>query len=54
VSCPRHAWRYDLATGACLTEPTMPLHAVEVRRDGAVVYVRLRPRLSAESADLAG
>jgi len=46
VTCPRHAWRYDLETGACLTEPDMPLHPVEVRRDGDRILVRLRSRLA--------
>jgi nitrite reductase/ring-hydroxylating ferredoxin subunit len=46
ATCPRHAWRYDLATGACLTEPDLPLHPVEVRRDGERILVRLRSRLA--------
>lgn len=46
VTCPRHAWRYDLATGGCLTEPDLPLRPVEVRLDGATVFVRLGSRLA--------
>jgi nitrite reductase/ring-hydroxylating ferredoxin subunit len=49
VTCPRHAWRYDLETGACLTEPGMPLHPVEVRREGEKVLVRLRSRLEGDA-----
>jgi nitrite reductase/ring-hydroxylating ferredoxin subunit len=45
VICPRHAWRYDLETGACLTEPDQPLRSVEVRREGERVFVRLPSRL---------
>ena len=34
VTCPRHGWRYDLATGACLNEPWAALREIplEVRR----------------------
>lgn len=45
VTCPRHAWRYDLSTGACLTEPGLPLRPVEIRRDGENVFARLGSRL---------
>ena len=37
VTCPRHGWRYDLATGACLTDPSLPLR---------------RPRLKVEEGRL--
>jgi nitrite reductase/ring-hydroxylating ferredoxin subunit len=46
VTCPRHAWRYDLATGACLTEPALPLRPVPIRREGEKVYALLGSRLA--------
>ncbi len=45
VTCPRHGWRYDLATGACLTDADQPLHPVEIRREGERVFARLSSRL---------
>lgn len=37
VTCPRHGWRYDLATGACLTDPALPLRPLRVNEaDGEV------------------
>lgn len=44
VTCPRHGWRYDLATGACLRPangPPLRRHAVRIE-DGAIL-VSLRP-----------
>jgi nitrite reductase/ring-hydroxylating ferredoxin subunit len=48
VTCPRHGWRYDLESGACLTEPGLPLHRVEVRQDGEKLFLRLGSRLGPE------
>ncbi len=45
VTCPRHAWRYDLATGECLTDPALPLRTVEIRREGVKIFARLGSRL---------
>ncbi len=45
VTCPRHAWRYDLATGACLTEPDLPLRPLAVKHEAGKVYVDPVPRL---------
>lgn len=50
VTCPRHGWRYDLETGACLTEPDLPLRLVEIRREGAKVFARLGSRLADDAA----
>lgn len=37
VTCPRHGWRYDLRTGACLTEEWARLRRYELQiRDGEV------------------
>ena len=46
VTCPRHAWRYDLETGACLTDPGLPLRPVEVRREGDRILVHVGSRLA--------
>ncbi|MEO7793647.1 MAG: Rieske (2Fe-2S) protein [Thermoanaerobaculia bacterium] len=50
VTCPRHGWRYDLATGVCLTEPGLPLRAVEIRREGERISARLGSRLANAAA----
>lgn len=41
ITCPYHQFRYDLATGECLTAPTVQLHAHGVRIVGDRVEVRL-------------
>jgi nitrite reductase/ring-hydroxylating ferredoxin subunit len=43
VVCPRHGWRYDLATGACLTDPSLPLRSLEVRIESGKVWIRSPP-----------
>jgi nitrite reductase/ring-hydroxylating ferredoxin subunit len=48
VTCPRHAWRYDLATGACLTEPDLPLRPLAVKDEGGKLYVDPIPRLDSD------
>ncbi|MEO8198057.1 MAG: Rieske (2Fe-2S) protein [Thermoanaerobaculia bacterium] len=44
VSCPRHGWRYDLETGACLTEPDLPLRPLAVKSEAGKLYVDPVPR----------
>ena len=41
LTCPWHGFRYDLATGECLTAPDVQLHAHAVRVVGDRVEVRL-------------
>lgn len=43
VTCPIHAWEYDIRTGACLTVPEerVPRYAVKVEAGG--VWVDLEP-----------
>jgi nitrite reductase/ring-hydroxylating ferredoxin subunit len=43
VTCPRHGWRYELATGRCLDHASAPLrrHDLEVR--GEDIWISLRP-----------
>lgn len=48
VTCPRHAWRYDLETGACLTDPTLPLRPLAVKHEGGNLYVDPVPRLDSD------
>jgi nitrite reductase/ring-hydroxylating ferredoxin subunit len=43
VTCPRHGWRYDLATGACLDHDALPLRAHEVVVEDGWVFVALTP-----------
>ena len=39
VTCPRHGWVYDLATGACLTEPWARLRRFAVREEAGTVWI---------------
>ena len=41
ITCPYHQFRYDLATGECLTAPAVQLQAHAVRIVGTRVEVRL-------------
>lgn len=41
IACPYHDFRYDLATGECLTAPEVQLHSHAVRVIGDRVEVRL-------------
>jgi len=42
VLCPYHDWRYDLATGACHTDPSRPVGCFEVRVQDGFVWVGRR------------
>lgn len=46
VTCPRHGWRYDLKTGACLTDPALPLRPLAVKTEDGRLYVDPVPRLA--------
>ncbi len=41
ITCPHHGFRYDAATGECLTVPELRLESVPVRLLGGQVEVRL-------------
>ena len=43
VTCPRHGWRYDLSTGACLTESWAGLRRYEVRQEEDTLMLSVRP-----------
>ncbi|MEO8275921.1 MAG: Rieske (2Fe-2S) protein [Thermoanaerobaculia bacterium] len=48
VTCPRHGWRYDLETGACLTAPDLPLRRLDIEQREDRLFVHLESRLDAE------
>ena len=39
VSCPWHAWQYDVCTGKCLTNPMAAVPSYEVQVEGEDVLV---------------
>jgi nitrite reductase/ring-hydroxylating ferredoxin subunit len=39
IVCPWHSWRYDLATGACLTVDKLALRKFDVEIEDGNVYV---------------
>jgi 3-phenylpropionate/trans-cinnamate dioxygenase ferredoxin subunit len=41
IVCPGHGYRFDLATGACEHDPTLPLLRYAVETEGDELYVRL-------------
>ena len=49
VTCPYHDWRYDLATGACLSEPSRPVSCFAIREERALVWVGPRSRQGTEA-----
>jgi nitrite reductase/ring-hydroxylating ferredoxin subunit len=46
VVCPRHGWRYDVKTGACLTEAWAGLRRHQVKIEHGQLFVSLRQRVS--------
>lgn len=42
ITCPHHGFRYDLASGECLTVPEVQLYPHQVRLLGANIEVRLQ------------
>jgi len=43
VVCPLHAWKFDLASGACLNHPESQscLHTFPTRVEGGIIFVEL-------------
>ena len=41
VRCPKHRWRFDLATGACTEAPHLPARVVPVREEDGGVWLDL-------------
>ena len=46
VSCPWHAWPFDLETGVCTINPSASLRTCEVRVEEGQVKVAVTPRRS--------
>lgn len=44
VSCPYHSWRYDVRTGACLTEPSRAVGCWQVKESGGFLWVGRRTK----------
>ena len=45
LTCPRHQWKFDIATGECIDKGDSPLKRLESRvRDGRLEDVRLQDR----------
>jgi nitrite reductase/ring-hydroxylating ferredoxin subunit len=43
IVCPRHGWRYDTWSGACLDEPWASLRRFPVREADGFLWVGLKP-----------
>ena len=43
VTCPRHGWQYDLATGECLNHESAPLRRHAIKVEDGMIYVSLTP-----------
>lgn len=39
VSCPWHSWRFEVATGACLTNPRVQVECFPVKIEGDEIWV---------------
>ena len=52
VICPYHDWRYDLTTGACLTDPDRPVGCFATKVSGGFIWVG--PRTSEGTIERGG
>ncbi|MFT5698203.1 MAG: nitrite reductase/ring-hydroxylating ferredoxin subunit [Desulforhopalus sp.] len=43
VTCPRHDWQYDLATGKCLNHDSVDLRRHALKIEEGNIYVSLKP-----------
>lgn len=43
VTCPWHAWQFDVTTGACATVPASRQRTYAVRLDGDEISIEIRP-----------
>lgn len=39
VSCPWHGWQYDVASGACLTNPSVSQNKYQVKVEGNDILI---------------
>ncbi len=44
VACPYHHWRFDVKSGACLTEPSRSVACYAVKEQGGTIWVGRRTR----------
>ncbi len=44
VTCPYHDWRFDVSTGACLTDETRPVSCFAVRERDGFIWVGSKVR----------
>lgn len=44
VACPYHHWRFDVRTGACLTEPTRAVACYAVKERDGFIWIGRRTR----------
>jgi nitrite reductase (NADH) small subunit len=48
VTCPWHAWRFDVATGKWADNPRLSIDTFEVRVEGDEIQVHPRPKQQAK------
>lgn len=48
VTCPWHAWRFDVCTGTWCDNPRLKIDAFEVRVEGDEIQVQLPPKKTSE------
>ena len=54
VTCPWHAWRFDIKTGAWCDNPSLKIDTFEVRVEGQEIQVKVFAQdTSVDSADVA-
>jgi nitrite reductase/ring-hydroxylating ferredoxin subunit len=41
ITCPWHGFRFDVTSGACLTNPALPIACVAVRIEGRDILVEV-------------
>jgi nitrite reductase/ring-hydroxylating ferredoxin subunit len=39
ITCPYHDWRFELSTGACLTDPSRPISCFAVKESGGSIWI---------------
>lgn len=44
VTCPYHDWRYDVRSGACLSEPSRSVACYAVKESGGFIWVGKKTR----------
>lgn len=40
LTCPKHNWKFDIRSGACIEKGKHPLKAFETKVEGGVLYAR--------------